>query len=480
MHAPFGSFHPTRRDFLNTAGMGMGSVALAAILAEMGLTATGSAQTAAGNPLAPKKPHFPGKAKRIIHLFMNGGPSQVDTFDPKPELEKFAGKKLDTSNLSAQTQARTKGVGFPSPFKFQRHGESGLPVSELFPKVAKHIDDLCLIHSMQSEIPNHSPGLLTMNTGSFAIPKPSVGSWVLYGLGSENQSLPGFVVLCPKGMPTAQSDNWRNVFLPGIYQGTYVDSQHTDPEELISNIQNDFLYRKQQRRQLGLIQQLNRSHARQHNDDPQLEARIQSLELAFRMQGEALDAFDVMKEPENIRELYGDTQQGRQYLLARRLVERGVRYVQVYHGAGQPWDSHQAIERNHARLAGECDQAIAALLTDLKERGMLEDTLVIWGGEMGRTPTVQLPVNKNNMGRDHHTNGFTIWMAGGGVKGGMAYGQTDPLGLDIIRDPVPVHDLHATLLHLLGFDHEALTYRYAGRDFRLTDVYGKVLDEILA
>ena len=463
----------TRRQVLNRAGFGMGSLALGSLLSDL------QANTS-GNPLAPKDAHFPAKAKRVIHLFMNGGPSQLDTFDPKPALQKWDGKKLDTSSLDQLAKARTKGVGFPSPFEFTQHGQSGLSISELFPKMSKHADDLCVIRSMVSDVPNHEPGLLMMNTGSLAIPKPSVGSWLLYGLGSENQSLPGFVVLCPKGMPTAQSGNWRNAFLPGIYQGTYVDSQHTDPEKLIANIQNRFLYQKQQRQQLSFVQQLNKRHADRFPESPQLEARIESLELAFRMQTEALDAFDINKEDKKTQQMYGDNQQGQQYLLARRLAERGVRYVQVYHGAGQPWDSHAGLVTNHKRLAAECDQAIDALLTDLKERGMLEDTLVIWGGEMGRTPTVQLPVKKNNMGRDHHTDGFTVWMAGGGVKGGMTYGSTDELGVNVAENPVHIHDFHATILQLLGFDHEALTYRFAGRDFRLTDVHGNVVKEVLA
>ncbi len=467
----------TRRQVLNRAGFGMGSIALGSLLSEMGLSA--SAPPLSANPLAPKPGHFPGTAKRVIHLFMNGGPSQVDTFDPKPALQKWEGKKLDTSSLDNQAKARTRGVGFPTPFSFSPHGESGLEISELFPLTAKHADDLCVIRSMVSDVPNHEPGLLMMNTGSLAIPKPSVGSWILYGLGSENQSLPGFVVLCPRGMPTAQSGNWRNAFLPGIYQGTYVDSQHTDPEQLIANIRNRYLYHAQQREQLGLVQQLNRQHAGMHPGSPHLEARIESMELAFRMQTEALDAFDIGRESEATRKLYGDSQQGQQYLLARRLAERGVRYVQVYHGAGQPWDSHAALEKNHRRLAQESDQAIDALLTDLKQRDMLKDTLILWGGEMGRTPTVQLPVNQN-IGRDHHTDGFTVWMAGGGVKGGMTYGATDELGINVVENPVHVHDLHATILHLMGFDHEALTYRHAGRDFRLTDIHGNVVRDILA
>jgi hypothetical protein len=332
---------------------------------------------------------------------------------------------------------------------------------------------------MFSDVPNHEPGLMMMNTGNFTLPRPSVGSWVLYGLGTENQSLPGFVVMCPSGLPTAQSANWRSAFLPGIYQGTHIDTKETNPDQLIANLRNDFILPGQQRKQLGFIQQLNEMHRQERTGDPQLEARIQSLELAFRMQTEATDAFDVTKEPEKIRAMYGDTLQGRQMLMARRLAERGVRYVQLYHGAGQPWDSHASLEDNHRRLAGESDQAIGALLQDLKDRDMLKDTLVLWGGEMGRTPTAQLPLTPK-VGRDHHTDGFTIWMAGGGVRGGLTYGATDDIGLSIVEDKVHVHDLHATILHLLGFDHEKLTYRYAGRDFRLTDVFGEVVKGILA
>jgi hypothetical protein len=285
--------------------------------------------------------------------------------------------------------------------------------------------------------------------------------------------------MCPSGLPTAQSANWRSAFLPGIYQGTHVDTKETNPDQLIANLRNDFILPGQQRKQLGLIQELNEIHRQERAGDPQLEARIQSLELAFRMQTEATDAFDVTQESEKTRALYGDTLQGRQMLMARRLAERGVRYVQVYHGAGQPWDSHASIEEAHRRLAGESDQAIGALLQDLKDRDMLKDTLVIWGGEMGRTPTAQLPLTPK-VGRDHHTDGFTVWMAGGGVKGGHVHGTTDDIGLSIAEGKVHVHDLHATILHLLGFNHETLTYRYAGRDFRLTDVFGNVVKEILA
>lgn len=463
----------SRRTLLQRSGIGLGSLALADLLSSQTVA---DEATAAASSLGQRAPHFPGKAKRVIHVFANGGPSQVDTFDPKPALQKFHGKTIDPA---MSKDRRLGGVAHASPFKFRKHGESGLEISDLFPQLAQHADKLCVIRSMVTDVPNHEPGLMMMNCGDIVRPRPCVGSWALYGLGTENQSLPGFVVMCPTGLPTAATANWRSAFLPGIYQGTYVDSQHTDPEQLVANINNQFLAHKQQRRQMQLIQQLNRQHLVDRDNDPQLETRIESLELAFRMQAEARDAFDVRLEPESIRDLYGDTQQGRQLLIARRLAQRGVRYVQVYHGAGQPWDSHANIDVNHKRLCKESDQPLAALLTDLQQQGMLDDTLVIWGGEIGRTPTVQMPVGPRP-GRDHHHDGFSIWMAGGGVKGGHAHGVTDEVGLKAVEDRVHVHDLHATILHLLGFDHTALTYRYAGRDFRLTDVHGNVVQGILA
>lgn len=463
----------SRRTLLQRSGMGLGTLALAELLGSQTLA---DESTPATSSLGQRPPHFPGKAKRVIHVFANGGPSQVDTFDPKPALQKFHGKTIDPA---LSKDRRLGGVAHASPFKFRKHGESGLEISELFPQLAGHADKLCVIRSMVTDVPNHEPGLMMMNCGDIVRPRPCVGSWALYGLGTENQSLPGFVVMCPTGLPTAATANWRSAFLPGIYQGTYVDSQHTDPEQLVANINNEFLAHKQQQRQMQLIQQLNRQHLADRDNDPQLETRIESLELAFRMQAEARDAFDVRLEPESIRDLYGDTQQGRQLLIARRLAQRGVRYVQVYHGAGQPWDSHANIDVNHKRLCNESDQPLAALLTDLQQQGMLDDTLVIWGGEIGRTPTVQMPVGPRP-GRDHHHDGFSIWMAGGGVKGGHAHGVTDEVGLKAVEDRVHVHDLHATILHLLGFDHTALTYRYAGRDFRLTDVHGNVVQGILA
>ncbi len=467
-----------RRRWLRNSGLGIGSLALTSVMKDADLLSADAAGSAvdAGSSMAPRTPHFEPRTKRIIHIFANGGPSQIDTFDPKPVLEKFHGKTLDAKLAKDK---RLGGVAHASPFKFSKHGQCGMEISELFPNVAKHADNLCVIRSMVTDVPNHEPGLMMMNCGEISRPVPCAGAWILYGLGSENQSLPGFVVLCPAGLPTAATSNWRNAFLPGIYQGTLVDSQYSDPEQLIANISNPWMVHEQQQRQLELVQKLNKFHLATRKDDNDLEARIQSLELAFRMQSEAREAFDVNRETADIRDLYGDTLQGRQMLVARRLVERGVRYVQVYHGAGQPWDSHADIEKNHRRLATDCDKPIAALLTDLKQRGMLDDTLIIWGGEIGRTPTVQLPVTAK-VGRDHHHDGFTVWMAGGGVKGGHIHGATDEVGLKAVEDRMHVHDLHATILHLLGLDHTKLTYRHAGRDFRLTDVHGRIVNEIIA
>jgi hypothetical protein len=465
----------SRREALVQSGFGIGGLALAGLLHDLGCTAANAANS---SPLSPRLPHFAAKAKRIIHLFMNGGPSQVDTFDPKPKLNELHGKPLPIRK-EAGNDRRLSGAALGSKFKFTRHGQSGIEISELFPKVAAHADDLCVVRSMFTNVPNHESALMLMNTGSLTLPRPSVGSWTLYGLGTENQSLPGFIVMCPGGLPVAQSANWRSAFLPGIYQGTHLDTKERQADRLIANLRNEAILPSQQLEQLNYIQQLNAMHRVQRPGHSQLESRIQSLELAFRMQTEATDAFDVSKEPEHIRGLYGDTLHGRQLLMARRLAERGVRYVQVWHGHGQPWDTHQSVESAHARLAAECDQPIAALLQDLKDRGMLEDTLVLWGGEFGRTPTAQMPLTPK-VGRDHHHDGFSIWMAGGGIKGGHVHGSTDELGLSVADGKVHVHDLHATLLHLLGFNHEALTYRYAGRDFRLTDVEGEVVKEILA
>jgi hypothetical protein len=416
----------------------------------------------------------------VIHLFMNGGPSHVDTFDPKPELTKWHGKVLpDENRLSTE---RKTGAAYQSPFTFKKHGQSGLPVSDLFPHVAKHADDLCVIRSMRADVPNHEPSLMLMNCGEGRLVRPSMGSWITYGLGTENQNLPGFVVLCPNGYPITETQNWRSAFLPGIYQGTYVNPAKKAEEAIIPNL-NPARSSTRQSKQLQLLQKLNQAHQNSRDGDDQLDSRIRSFELAYRMQMEASDAFDVTKESPRVREMYGTGVHAKQCLMARRLVERGVRFVQLWHGKDQPWDSHDQIELNHRKLATQCDQAIGALLQDLKDRGMLEETLVLWGGEFGRTPTVELPSGSNagtTSGRDHNHHGFTMWMAGGGVKPGHIHGATDPFGFKAVEDPVHVHDLHATMLHLLGFDHEKLTYRYAGRDFRLTDVHGKVVTPLIA
>jgi hypothetical protein len=466
----------TRRELLARCGMGLGGLALGPLLG-------GTSQAAAlgVNPLAARPPHFPAKAKHVIHLFMNGGPSHVDTFDPKPLLVQFAGKALPGGNLKTE---RPTGAAFPSPFKFQKYGQSGIEVSELFARTAESIDDIAVIRSMYADVPNHEPSLSLMNCGTARQIRPSFGSWVTYGLGTDNQNLPAFVAMCPGGYPIQESQNWQAAFLPGVFQGTYLDTQHTAIEKLIEHIRNDRLSLGPQRQQLDLLQQLNRRHQEARQQDAELEARIQSFELAFRMQTEAADAFDVSREPQHVLDLYGPGVQARQILIARRLVERGVRFVQVWHGAGQPWDNHDDLEVRHRALAKECDQAIGALLKDLKQRGLLEETLVIWGGEFGRTPTVEMPKQGSNAGkingRDHNHYGFSLWLAGGGVRGGYVHGATDETGFRAVDQRVHVHDLHATLLHLLGFDHERLTYRYAGRDFRLTDVHGKVVKELLA
>jgi len=468
----------TRRDLLRRGGLGMGLLGLAGVLGDAGLLTAGDARDEPGgsptNPVAPKAPHFAARARRVVHLFMNGGPSQVDTFDPKPLLDKYHGKPLPSPNL--RTERKTAGA-MRSPYRFQRYGKNGVEVSELFAKTAACIDDICVIRSMHADVPNHEPSLMLMNCGDGRLPRPSMGAWVTYGLGSENQNLPGFIVLCPGGYPIVATQNWRSAFLPGAYQGTYIDSQHTDVQKLIENIHNNGASLAEQRRQLDLVRRLNELHRRERPEEGQLEARIQSFELAYRMQTEAADAFDISGEPKFIQEMYGPGTHGRQLLITRRLLERGVRFVQVWSGGGQPWDSHDGLEKAHRDLAKGWDQAIAGFLKDLRARGMLDSTLVIWGGEFGRTPVAELP---GLSGRDHNHYGFSTWLAGGGVKGGYVHGATDEMGFQAVENKVHVHDLHATILYLLGFDHEKLTYRYAGRDFRLTDVHGKVVKELLA
>jgi hypothetical protein len=458
----------TRRDWLRRMGGGFGALGLAGVLA--GESAATPAGGPAINPLAPRAPHFTPRARRVIFLFMNGGPSHVDTFDRKPMLDRYDGKKPPES---IKINRNANSTLMRSPFRFAPHGQSGIEVSELYPEVAGCVDDLCVVRSMHTDIPNHEPALLMMNSGQIQPTRPSLGSWLTYGLGSENQNLPGFVVLCP-GKPVVGPQLWSNSFLPGIFQGTHINNKAIDPKAIIPHLTNRNLGRAPQRAQLDLLQRLNELHLADHPEDGQLEARIQSLEMAYRMQFEALDAVDVGTETPATRALYGAGEFADACLIARRLAERGVRVVQVYYGDGQPWDDHADIgnHRNHARRS---DRPIAALLRDLKARGLLDDTLVVWGGEFGRTPTSQ-----GSKGRDHHSLGFTMWLAGGGARPGHVHGATDEFGCIAIEDKVHVHDLHATILHLLGIDHTKLTYRYSGRDFRLTDVYGEVVPGIVA
>ncbi len=456
-------FFLTRRQFLNRFGMGFGALGLATMLGpELALHAADTS-----SPLAPRKPPFPAKAKRVIHIFAQGAPSQVDTFDPKPELAKYDGKSLPGM----------QGVAMASPFKFERKGKSGIEVSEVFPNLAEHVDDLTVIRSMYTDIPAHDVATVFLHTGSLRVARPSLGSWVVYGLGTENQNLPGFVSLrTGGGIPNGGPQSWSSVFLPGVFHGSSINTSAPTVEEMIQHIKNPYVSVKEQRRQLDLIHQLNELHSQNLQKDAQLEARIEAYEIAFKMQASATDAFNYQKEPQGIRELYGNSQQGRQLLIARRLVERGVRFVQVWAGG---WDHHQDIEERLPQRARDIDKPLAALLADLKQRGMLEDTLVIWGGEFGRRPVRDRNGN-DNPGRDHNNQGFTTLMAGGGVKRGFVYGATDEFGAKAVTNRVHVHDLHATILGLLGFDHTQLTYRYNGRDFRLTDVHGNVVKDIIA
>ena len=466
-NAPF-----SRRHFLQQTGTGLGLLGLAALMGEANDTTPPDPRS----PLAPRPAHFVAKAKHVIHVYLNGGPSQVDTFDPKPLLARYAGQVLPAGNLTTE---RPTGNALPSPFRFRKYGQSGIEVSEIFAKTAAHIDDICLIRSMYANTPNHEQSMRLMNCGDERLSRPSMGAWINYGIGSENRNLPGYIAMCP-GLPVADTSNWRSAFLPGIYQGTHIDTRRTNVNELIENIRNPNVSRIDQRRQLDLLAELNRRHQEPRAEDAGLEARIHSFELAYRMQMEATDAFDISREPQFLRDAYGTHVQGRQLLIARRLIERGVRFVQCYHGDVQPWDSHDNIAVNHRNLAREVDGPIAALITDLKHLGLFEETLIIIGGEFGRTPAVELAGGRPAMGRDHNHWGFTVALAGAGVKGGHVHGATDEFGYRAVENRVHVHDLHATILHLLGFDHERLTYRYAGRDFRLTDVQGHVVREILA
>ena len=471
----------SRRQILRNVGAGFGLLGLASVYNDSGHARTTLASTddAPPGPLVVKAPHFPAKAKRVIYLFMNGGLSSVDTFDPKPLLDKYHGQPMPGAYI--KTERRTGNL-MRSPFTFQRYGQSGIPVSDLFPQLGAHVDDLCVIRSMHTNVPNHGPGTFMMNCGELQPGRPAMGSWLTYGLGTENRNLPGFIVLCPSGgPPTGGTPLWNSAFLPAVYQGTRVANNERDPEQLIANIRNERITLKGQRQQLDLLNRLNQIHRNERRkSDAQLEGSIQAMEIAYRMQTEAPEVFDLSQESQATVARYGDSDFGRGCLMALRLVQRGVRVVQVYFGVGQPWDSHYDIMA-HLQLARDADPAMAALLTDLKARGLLEDTLVVCGSEFGRTPTVEtsggLPVQN---GRDHNNWGYTVWLAGGGVKGGVTYGNTDDFGFKAVEDRVHVHDLHATILHLMGLDHERLTYRYSGRDFRLTDVEGHVVHKILA
>jgi len=456
----------SRRTFLQRAGMGFGALSLAALLGD-NLFSAAAAPLDFANPMAPRAPQFPAKAKHVVHIFAQGAPSHVDTWDPKPMLDKYDGKPIPGSQ---------GGLAMASPFKFSKHGKSGIEVSEVFPHLAEHVDELAIIRSCYTDIPAHEVATVFMNTGSLRLARPSVGSWVLYGLGTENQNMPGYVSLRPGGSPPGGASNWQSAFLPGVYQGVSINTQVTNVDQLIQNIRNQYTVIGEQRRQLDLVHKLNEIHSQNLQKDAQLEARLAAYEMAFKMQTEATDAFDINKEPAAVREAYGRSNQGHQLLIARRLIERGVRFVQVWAGG---WDHHQDIEYKLPQRALEIDQPFAAFLTDLKQKGLLDQTLVVWGGEFGRKPTKDRNGN-DTPGRDHNSKAFTTVFAGGGVRGGTVYGATDEFGSAAVQDKVHVHDLHATMLHLLGFDHEKLTYRYNGRDFRLTDVHGQVVKGVLA
>ena len=460
----------SRRELLRRSAGGFGFVGLAGALHAAGLA--GDARASQGGGIT----HFPPRARRVIFLFMNGAPSHVDTFDHKPALSKYAGKK-PTGKLFKSAQAGFK----PSPFRFHSHGASGVEMSELFPNLARCADDLCVLRGMYTDVPNHEPGLLMMSSGHQQPVRPSFGAWAAYGLGSENANLPAFMVLCP-GRPVVGPQLWSSGFLPGQFQGMRVDTNHQQADELIANLRHPSLSREQQRRQIDLLQALNQVHQNQREVDERLEAQIRSMETAFRMQTQAAEAFDLSGEPAAMRQAYGDTPYANSCLLARRLVERGVRFVQVYYvtkNNKQPWDTHADNDRQHRRLCADSDRAMAALLSDLKQRGLLDDTLVVWGGEFGRTPYAQINKDaQDKPGRDHHHTGFSMFLAGGGAQGGLTYGATDEFGMDAVEGRMHVHDLHATVLHLMGIDHTRLTYRYSGRDFRLTDVHGHVVREI--
>lgn len=465
----------SRRELLQRAGAGFGSVGLASLLAQEGLLGANAA-----DPLAPKIAHFDGKAKSVIWLFINGGPSHVDTWDYKPELEKVDGQELEGFDKQTGFFSNSVGPLMKSPFEFMPRGQCGKMVSSIFPKLGEHVDKMAFIHSGHTESNNHSPALFMMNSGQPRMGLPCVGSWATYGLGSESRDLPAFVVMSDpldRGLPKGSAANWGAGFLPSVYQGTWLKPKG-DPIENLTR--PGHMSSAQQERQLDLMKKLNGAPR-----DAELEARIKSFELAYRMQSAAPEAFDIDREPEHIKKIYGVGKKNcdhfaRQCLTARRMVERGVRFVQIYSGGMEnqrSWDGHNDIQGNHSQFAGETDTPIAGLLEDLEQRGLLKDTLVIWGGEFGRLPLSQ---KSKKPGRDHNPHCFTTWMAGGGIKGGVSYGESDEIGHHAAVDKAHVNDIHATILHQLGINHEDLTYEYNGRRFRLTDVGGKVIKPILA
>ncbi|HUY92517.1 MAG TPA: DUF1501 domain-containing protein [Pirellulales bacterium] len=463
----------SRRDLLRASAAGFGQLALAGLLA---IDAQAEAEAGRANPLAPRAPHCSARAKRVIFLFMHGGPSHLDTFDYKPLLARDHGKPLPFAKprvVSAPTGNLLK-----SPWKFRQYGQSGAWVSELFPHVGGIVDDLCMIHSMHGSNSRHGGALLELHTGSDTFVRPSMGSWITYGLGTENSDLPGFVTICPT-LTHGGVNNWSSAFLPAVYQGTPLGNASVASDQAkIPFIENRETPRDVQRAELDLIREINQRRLAESGPDAALEGRIESFELAYRMQSAAPELQDISDETEATRKLYGLDQDvtrnfGRQCLMARRFAERGVRFVQVTHS--YKWDQHGDLRNGHARNALEVDLPIAGLICDLKARGLLADTLVLWGGEFGRTPTAQ-----GDDGRDHNPQGFTMWLAGGGVKAGYRHGATDDYGYYSVENKVHFHDLHATLLHLLGLDHLKLTYRHAGRDFRLTDIHGTIVDEIIA
>ena len=466
----------SRREALRTAGCGFGMMAFTALASSIARAVDVPAPSITGGIL--KQLHHKPRAKQVIFLFLNGGCSSIDSFDYKPSLIKFDGQPLPGG--STKTERKTGNL-MKSPFSWKQYGQSGKWISEIWPNLGERVDEMCFIHSIVSDIPNHEPSILMMHTGHNQTGRPSMGSWLTYGLGSENKDLPGFIVLSPDQNIDVGPPLWSNGFLPAIHQGTYISDKvekDFDPKKLIPYIGNDRLQPSEQRIGVDLLNKLNqRQLAQLKENDSELEASIQSMETAFRMQTEAPEVFDISKESLATQKLYGTGTTGRGCLTAVRLIEKGVRFVQVYHDRGDPWDSHDNILK-HRRAAREVDQPFAAMLQDLKGRGLWEDTLVVCGSEFGRTPVVE--TSSSGGGRDHNPFGFTVWLAGGAVKNGLSYGSTDEFGFKAEDRPVHVHDLHATILHILGIDHKRLTYNYSGRDFRLTDVYGNVVDGVLS